>query len=689
MGTRATLVTAEEIRRLIDRADAEFEAVEEEEERADEEGDDEAEMELSERSYAAGQVLVFCVEAAGWLGDPSFLRFLRRMAGDGYADDDDVDKVAAAIGEILDRGVPVDDEVRRLARHPELRVRIAVAGHLSPKDEAAVRVLESVATTDPSTYVREEARRRLGPAREIAWWEGKFSRDPLQGLSGPEAETLRGPLGTIGAILDLSHHDQGARSDELRAAVAALPGTLALDVADRLLTDPRRRGRDVDPGLFAHRVNLAPGALADLVHAWAFDEISSLRASQDAEKAAPLLEPEARRVAARHLFELALRLDRESEGAKVAAAMARVLWPADVDLAPILEVLLAGLGEEEKLDGVESELARIFHRGDVEATSILPQVLDARVAGYPDAWARFGYSCDSLLALAPPTQLREAAERAVTREDGRTAAWGLTALAGRAHDPARDPPVPEVLARAYADPRLRAAILRDRELLRRVVPLARADLRAGRLTFRQTADTLGAIGDLWGGIAQKPYRHPGSSEDYQAKRRAELADYLGPASLHGSPTAEEWRTYRDLRAEALRDGDHSTWWAALRIFPEGPWIPEDRALVPRALALAKALDLAFILACALSDRPEPAWLPILDELCALDDDGTVQRCRADAYAAVPKEQRPAPRKKPAEPKPAEPKPAEPKPAEPKPAAPKPAEPKAPVVEWMDEPDEDD
>jgi hypothetical protein len=98
--------------------------------------------------------------------------------------------------------------------------------------------------------------------------------------------------------------------------------------------------------------------------------------------------------------------------------------------------------------------------------------------------------------------------------------WALRRQIGRAHDPQRDPAPVEILRRAWAQPLLRAAIVGAHyDLLRRALPFAREDLRAGRLTYAEAGNVLQEIDTLWGGLAPLHYSSR-STPEHEDEARA-------------------------------------------------------------------------------------------------------------------------------------------------------------------------
>lgn len=132
-----------------------------------------------------------------------------------------------------------------------------------------------------------------------------------------------------------------------------------------------------------------------------------------------------------------------------------------------------------------------------------------------------------------------------------------------------------------------------------------------------------AIDQVYGGLANVL----GITTEEEAKERRKkgqekLKAFWGSEELWGPPTEEEWRHYRasrDAHAFPLpRKKGEDGWNNALRIFPEGPWHPEDQAFLLRAMELFRAgeADLGLLCAVAIGANPTREHLPLLDEILA-------------------------------------------------------------------------
>ena len=641
------LVTPEEIHAFVRRAREVLRAVAHAEEGLSWE-DRTARDELSERAHAADRLLTFCIEAAGWTRSASMLPFL---AGRRTDEDDDLledeggasqgESIANAVGQILKAGALVTPALAQLARSRSMLVRYEIAKHLHPTSDAAIAILERLATSDEWDAVRKAARERLVGRREFAWWHGKFSRDPVVGLDVAEAERLRAPLEIVARILDLSTFARTDHLGELADTISALPDALALDVLATVLAEPDRYYLRREPRLLAHVLERDPGgsALVQTLERWARGGSSNYDVRDLAKAAAAVLPSPIRRSAARRLLDEAEARgagDRSDPCALLCAAAMSMLWPADEDPTPVLDAVLA-VPADGPLDDLTMGYGDLFLREDLEVGPVLPRLVSACLSGFPPPWGRSGW-WSSMLGRAPASVLRDTAMRALDGGSDRdTLAWALVTRIGRGHDPERDPAPVEILRSAWSEPRLRDAILESSSLRSRALPLAREDLRAGLLDFRRAEVVLRSVGELWGGVA--PMRFGQESDEELARSRAEkgavVEPFLGAEEHRGPPTEREWEIYRALRDRTLATSrDRDDWHLALRTLPEGGLAPDDRALFPRALELLReGADLLFALAWAMAASPDPEWLPLMEELTGVNAEETSDP-RAQLHAAL-------------------------------------------------------
>lgn len=87
--------------------------------------------------------------------------------------------------------------------------------------------------------------------------------------------------------------------------------------------------------------------------------------------------------------------------------------------------------------------------------------------------------------------------------------------------------------------------------------------------------------------------------------RAAIEGFLGPEELRGPPTAEEWAALRAAHARVLHTPEAAEEKVLFRPMPEGPWAPEDRAVIDEALRRLRAgdPDLAPAIVQALAGKP--------------------------------------------------------------------------------------
>jgi hypothetical protein len=630
------LATADEIRAIFRRARA---AVVQIMTRDDDDDFDADEYRReSERLRAAVEALRFCCIAAGQLGDASLVPLVidaiaAREDLDAHADDD-VSAMSGALTWLLRAGAPVGPEVQALAAHHDPHLRAAVAAGLPARGEREIALLDALAT-DPIPDVRNAAKKALAPIREVAWWKGKFTSDPVARLLPDEALALKPTLERLSALLDEPRYRLEDRKGELEELVSALPDALLVDLVETIHSSSDAFGGRFPALLTA--LLARPGGLdafKRLCAIWSEERMTYLKGDDLAACVAAL--PRAARAAvcgdlAAHAasFPPSVRTSLRGGPARLAAELAGVAWPPGEDLSPLLDTMLSisqELGDSPEMDWVLTGLRKALESDEADPTTILDRVLDARLAGHPGPWKRLGRSLDDLLERAPASALRPAAERAILTEDRASVAWGIAQLLGRARDGERDPPAPELLARFLAEPRYRAVVVGSTSLRKRAVAPLRAELREGKLSHREACEAISAVGELYGGVATSMLggvslaQSEASAEASRQEERQAIEAFLGPEALRGPPTAEEWAVLRAARGPLVRAGEPAGELKhALQALPPGPWSAEDRPVLEEAARrfLAEGeVGLVLPLAMALSSKPSEGELPLIDELIA-------------------------------------------------------------------------
>ncbi len=652
------------------------------------------------RRSAAIDALRYVAAAAPAAGAVGVLPYLRRAVAavdSGYARDttpfDNV--IAATLRALRPRLAAVTPELTALAACENVTIRAATAAALRPFDAAAVRLLEQLAA-DPDPKTRVAARANLGPAHPLPWWCGLFPADPNAGRSADEAAALDPALQRAAAVVNTDRW--GFHKRDLREAVApleALPDPLAVTLYERLLMRPDVYQPEV--AAWAPPLLRRPGgeeALARLCSAWGLHDPTDLRAKTLAALAGEI--PDDRRLAICTRLLRVVREVPENERdnyrrpgygvAKVAAVIAASFWPSGTDPTPLLETIL-GVPPTRAADAAESEyrhdvaassLGEAFARPDVDIASLLPVLVPACARGWPGAFKRrLPTELRSRVEAAYHPELRAAAEQALSGPDESRRSWAMRYLVGGGHDPRRDPPVPEVLERFYRDPALRTLVLQDSAFLARVLPTARRDLRAGRLSLEEIQRVLHQIHNLWGGMSYGPFpRDPGFHARYAREQREKYDAWLGPEELRGPITAEEWDVMRAARDATPVHGQGCTPYGTVGCLAPGPWHPADLDLVRRSIENGKASGSTFFLELnALVAKPSPESealvVDLVEHIVRSGDPRALAACLHvagdDEFPAAAKRLLPT--------------------DSPSPVAPSAAD--AAAVEWMDQPDDED
>lgn len=574
---------------------------------------------------AAKEAMRFCATAAGLLGDASLLQLVAELLEEQAVWDDHADKdtdvVAEGIGELLRRGAPVNDSVEAFAASSNNEIRAVIAAGLRPTSERAIKLLETLAK-DPIAEVRKPAREALATRGELPWWAGKWQRDPLAHLSADEAAALREPIERISAMLDESRWALMKKEREFTDLVAKLPDPIAVDVLETMLSAGGTYETRM-PAAGAHLLSREGGVEAFLrvLAGWTKGRSFHLTAEH---KAMVTALPHDRAAAVGLAFAKyalsapdALR-DEFSTPYYLAASLAEDVMPPGADLAPIVELVLeAPEATTRRSDYVISQIAGILGANNARPGALSERLIAARLAGYPGAWSRMSMSIDKLLQKAPFELLRPAVEQALRSDDDKLARWGLRCILTDAHAADTDGSRIELAARLCEDTRLRGLITADPTLLKMAITPLRAALRRGELACAEALNVVSTISELWGGVAPSFYARTFTAGEKEASRRKvrdEYASFLGPEELHGPVTEEEWAALRRVR-DASPPDEYTTWMRVLGVLPEGPWHPEDRALLDRAVAaFANDSDLAMPISMCLTGKATVDDLHIFDRL---------------------------------------------------------------------------
>lgn len=619
-----TFATAAEIRAIFDRAFTALDSLGE-----DDDDDDTDHLDRTRivrenlRHEAAIAALRFGSLAAGQLGDASLLPLIVQAIEvvdhyDHHADDHPT-TLGSALAQLLARGVTLDESAKELVSHRNPDIRAAMAASLLPRGEVEMALLQTLAT-DTIAEVRNAAKKTLQTVRDVPWWTGKFSSDPTARLTPEEALAHKPTFERISTILDQHRYTLAKSEQELAELAASLPHEIAVDLAVGVLEIREPYQKE-----YAHLCMMlmtregGEAAFIRLCKRWNEGESRSYLQGEH-------LGAVVRRLPAAIATALCMRFAAEAcsvlphersmqqgNGARHLAEIAGHGFPPGQDVSPLLDLVLALPPlETNSIDWVAHGLAEAFGAEGADTRTVIDRVFEARLAGYPGPWKPLWRALDILLTRTPGAILRPIAERAIASDDDGVATWGLEKILGSAHDPDRDPPAPDLLARFFTEPRYRRLLLAS-SLSSRTLPILRAALREGRLEMKDIVTTMRHIGTLYGGVAPRNGHYglrpdsPEMQEAARVKERDALGVFLGPEALRGPPTQEEWAEVRAARKRRLEAPDAKPG-TLLEVLPDGPWAPDDRAFFERCWELVREAEgdghEATDLAAALSGKPD-------------------------------------------------------------------------------------
>jgi hypothetical protein len=540
--------------------------------------DDEAGAVASAR--AAMAALLYCVVAAVPLADPELVPLVVDCL-QVLHDDDDIDSRSAddAAIALLSKIGRATEAVRELAGGADERDRYVVASGLRPVGKDEIALLRELAQ-DTSIPVRRAARTALAPIGGVPWWCAWFALDPREHPAARDSAAVRAAISIV-ERLDADEGDSPVRWKRLARAVRALPDVLAIDLATHALRHAPR---------FGMRAAAAPVGTALLERAGGVDAYLAIIAQwRDLSEAIfpeastgmvkGLREPRRGEVClALARFALAASSDDDdrAEAAQLAASVAGQCWPATTDPAPLLDDILA-LGAHvpgSTRERVVSDLGGAFGKVPVVDGALLTRAVGLRLLGYPRGTTSIARALDAFVLRAPAAIARDVAERAIVTDHRETIVFGLEHLYGRGYDRRRDPPRRSLLRRWLASPTFRSAVLESHSLTSVAAALLRGDLVRGALTFADAVRVMWSLAWSGGGSA--------AIDSVLSPTRFGKSDVF---DRRWTPTSEEWRAYRALRAQRVSAESFDRHRAAA-VVPPGPWEPSDRAFIERMIAEA-------------------------------------------------------------------------------------------------------
>jgi hypothetical protein len=574
--------------------------------------DDEAGAVASAR--AAMAALVYCVIAAVPLADPELVPTvvdcLQVLHGDSTLDSHGADEAATALLSKVGRAT---EAVRELAASSDERARYVVASGLRPVGEGEIALLRELAG-DTSIPVRQAARTALAPVGGVPWWCAWFTRDPREDAAARDSAPAREAISDV-ERLDADQEASAAQWKRLARAVRALPDALAIDLATHALRHAPSYGM---------RASAAPVGTALLERAGGVDAFLAVvgRWNDEGEAIFPEASPamvmgleESRRgdvclALARFALAACSDDDRE-ETARVAAAVAGRCWPASTDPAPLFDAILAADAHVagSTRERIVIDLGKAFSKVPAVEGALLTRAVSLRLLGYPRGTASLALSLDGFIARAPARVARDVAERAIRTDHLKTILFGLEHLYGRGYDRRLDPPRRSLMKRWLASPTLRPAVFASHDLSSVATRVLRGDLVRGALTFAEAVRVMWSLAWSGGGSAAmdrilSPTRF-GESEVFDKTR---------------TPTDEEWRAFRTLRAQRVPTETFDRHRAAVLV-PPGRWEPSDRAFIERMIEEAPSHpESIWSIAQTLAAKATPPDRDLFDRLEMLADD---------------------------------------------------------------------
>ncbi len=504
--------------------------------------DDEAGAVASAR--AAMAALLYCVVAALPLADPELVPIvvdcLQVLHDDGDIDSRSADDAAIALLSKIGRAT---EAVRELVASADERDRYVVASGLRPVGEDEIALARArTGYVDTRTSGRSDgarARRRRAVVVRMVHARSQPGR----------ARIGRGARG--------DHHRRAPRRGSGRLARSVEATRARRPCAPRCAGDRPRHARAPSRPALRNEGGGGPGRhraprarrgvgcpLLAILARWKGDcEAIFPEASTGMVKG--LREPRRGEVClglARFALAASSDDDDRAETAQLVASVAGRCWPATTDPAPLLDEILA-LGAHvpgSTRERIVSDLGGAFSKVPAVDGALLTRAVGLRLLGYPRGTASIAHSLDAFVLRAPARIARDVAERATRTNHLETIVFGLEHLYGRGYDRRRDPPRRSLLQCWLASPTLRPAVFASHAVSTAAMRLLRGDVVRGALPFAEAVRVMWSLTWSGGGSA--------SMDSVLSPTRFSDSEVF---DQRWTPTDEEWRAYRALRAQRV------------------------------------------------------------------------------------------------------------------------------------------
>ena len=480
------------------------------------------------------------------------------------------EKCLDAVSVLLRRGAPISKTVRVMAGSRDRNVRLAVARGL-PLDNPEARALLEGLRADPDRYVRKLALERLPPSEPSAWWAGKFDSDPIPRLGEADDEVIAA-LRTAALFIDRDRQLQQAMLPQLEQALTRLPAPILFELVRRFVVFDRIA---VGYGSMLAELMRRPNGSTELWTMMAkrvptkFDHVHvHLIVRELARQWDPALVEQLCRDLLKGLVER--RHQPRLDGmAMLVESLLADLWPAGLPGALVLDAWETLAADAPAL---AEEIMPLLHHAKID---LRPEL--ARLLVLAERDEKLERALSATAARLDPGARHAFVERGFASPSQAVRALALEQLGTLPPDSSQGS-IDATISRFWSEPALRKAITSNIQLGEAFCPFLRRQLRAHALSLREAAATLGAIGRLWGGVAD------GDRRDRESAAKLEqLAAWHEGATEIGPPTEEEWVAWRTLRRRRLEEEPRTSAQLLLSVRPPGPLEPDDRAVLDQLI----------------------------------------------------------------------------------------------------------